>query len=239
MKSFTLILCSISWISVSLSESHTVEVQPGENVTLQRTNISNIQSKTTWFRLVNRTKASCISTMYSSKTVQYCDGFQNGKFQMSSNISTVSLNIKEVDLSDSGVYFCGFYINGQTVLSVIHLNVEGSDDESYDDIDRKSKQESDATTKLTSVILAGLTVFLVMVIIGLLVKIRKLKTAATEGQNSLVNKNLDSDQLKDTALTLYSTTIRSRRPASQREVDTHVIYAASRQTRRNNSNSSE
>ena len=37
-------------------------------------------------------------------------------------------------------------------------------------------EESDATTKLTSVILAGLTVFLVMVIIGLLVKVRKLKT---------------------------------------------------------------
>ncbi|XP_042258262.1 uncharacterized protein LOC121890064 isoform X3 [Thunnus maccoyii] len=181
------ILCSISWISVSLSESHTVDVQSGEEVTLQCTKIYEVQATTSWFRLVNRTKASCISTMTSSKTVKYCDGVQNGKFQMSSNISTTSLNIKEVDLSDSGVYFCGFYISGQTVLSVIHLNVEGSDDESYDDIGRKSKQ-SDATTKLTSVILAGLTVFLVMVIIGLLVKVRKLKTAATEGQNSLVNK---------------------------------------------------
>ncbi|XP_044196633.1 uncharacterized protein LOC122973288 isoform X3 [Thunnus albacares] len=170
------ILCSISWISVSLSESHNVEVQPGENVTLQCTTIYQAYTTTSWFRLVNRTKASCISTMFSSKSVHYCDGFQNGKFQMSSNISTTSLNIKEVDLSDSGVYFCGFYISGQTVLSVIHLNVEGSDDESYDDIGRKSKQESDGTTKLTSVILAGLTVFLVMVIIGLLLKIRKLKT---------------------------------------------------------------
>ena len=37
-------------------------------------------------------------------------------------------------------------------------------------------EECDETTKLTSVILAGLTVFLVMVIIGLLVKVRKLKT---------------------------------------------------------------
>ena len=36
--------------------------------------------------------------------------------------------------------------------------------------------ESDGITKLMSVILAGLTVFLVMVITGQMVKIRKLKT---------------------------------------------------------------
>ncbi|XP_042258247.1 uncharacterized protein LOC121890054 [Thunnus maccoyii] len=244
MMKFTLqralIVCSISWISVSVSESQIVEVQPGEEVTLQCSNMTKYDSVVFWFRLVSRTKISCISIMYTTDdTAQYCDGFQNGAFEMRSNISTVYLKIKQVDSSDSGLYFCGSYTDGRLLFSEIYLKVKGSDDGSHDDVDDTSKKERDGTTKLTSVILAGLTVFLVMVIIGLLVKVRKLKTAATEGQNSLVNKNLDSDQLKDTALTLYSTTIRSRRPASQREVDTHVIYAASRQTRRNNSNSSE
>ncbi|XP_044196622.1 uncharacterized protein LOC122973281 [Thunnus albacares] len=244
MRTFTLItalsLCSISWISVSVSESQVVEVQSGEEVTLHCINRLIYGSVAFWFRLVNRTKINCISVMIrSGSEAELCDGFQKGKFEMSANISTVSLNIKQVDSSDSGLYFCGFYTSGRPVFTVIYLNVAGSDDGSHDNMDHTSKKECDETTKLTSVILGGLTVFLVMVITGQMVKIRKLKTAATEGQNSLVNKNLDSDQLKDTALTLYSTTIRSRRPASQREVDTHVIYAACRQTRRNNSNSSE
>ena len=37
-------------------------------------------------------------------------------------------------------------------------------------------EESDGITKLMSVILGGLTVFLVMIIIGLVVKIMKLQT---------------------------------------------------------------
>ena len=120
------LLCVSGWISASVSESQTVQVQTGQEVTLQCPNIYKVTATTHWFRLVNRTKASCISTIYSDgKTVKYCDGFKNGKFQMSSNISTLSLKIKEVDLSDSGIYFCGFLISGLTHLSVIHLNVSG------------------------------------------------------------------------------------------------------------------
>ncbi|XP_044196634.1 uncharacterized protein LOC122973289 [Thunnus albacares] len=226
MKTFTLItafiLCSISWISVSLSESHTVEVQSGENVTLQCTTTYKGYTTISWFRLVNRTKASCISTMINSESVEYCDGFQNGKFQMSSNISTVSLNIKEVDLSDSGVYFCGFYISGQTYLSVIHLNVEGSDDESYDDIDRKSKQ-SDATTKLMGVILVILGSLFVLhttVIIGLVVKNRKLQRA-NEEKNRQQSENLGSDDLNYAAVTFGP-------KAKRRAVEPNVVYAATR-----------
>ncbi|XP_042258269.1 uncharacterized protein LOC121890069 [Thunnus maccoyii] len=201
------ILCSISWISVSLSESHTVEVQSGENVTLQCPKIYEVQATISWFRLVNRTKASCISTMISSETVKYCDGFKDGKFQMSSNISTVSLNIKEVNLSDSGVYFCGFNINGQTFLSVIHLNVE----------------ESDATTKLMGVILVILGSLFVLhttVIIGLVVKNRKLQRA-NEEKNRQQSENLGSDDLNYAAVTFCQ-------KAKRRAVEPNVVYAATR-----------
>ena len=55
-----------------------------------------------------------------------CDGVQNGKFEMSSNISTVFLKIKRVDLSDSGLYFCGYYIKTHTVIAdVTELSVQG------------------------------------------------------------------------------------------------------------------
>uniref|UniRef100_A0A8D0AQH8 Ig-like domain-containing protein n=1 Tax=Sander lucioperca TaxID=283035 RepID=A0A8D0AQH8_SANLU len=119
-----LILC---WISVSGSESHTetVEGRPGEEVTLTCSNPSIRDTVTLWLRVFNRTQASCISIMVSFKSsTQYCDGFQNGRFNMSSKESVTSLRIKNLDVSDSGLYFCGYTVGGLYIFSAIHLNVD-------------------------------------------------------------------------------------------------------------------
>ncbi|XP_049924010.1 uncharacterized protein LOC126404677 [Epinephelus moara] len=214
------------WISVSVSE--TVDVQSGEDVTLQCSNMVKRESVTLWFRLVNKTKASCISVMFrADEDAEYCEGFQNGKFKMRSDSSTTSLRIKQMDLSDSGLYFCGFYTEGRLFFSVIYLNVKGSG-EPHDDEEYNCKKESEGIAKLSSVILGALTVVLVIVIVGLIVKNSKLQTAAREGQNPQQHETLGSDGQKDAALALCLPTVRNRRPASQREVETHVIYAARR-----------
>ncbi|XP_071755219.2 uncharacterized protein LOC139911579 [Centroberyx gerrardi] len=219
MMSYTLVtallLCNLSWIPVSVSESQTVEVQPGEEVTLMCTNISSYSIYSVWYRLVNRSKPCCISSMYDSdETASYCDGFQNGKFEMRSNVSTLFLKIKQVDLSDSGLYFCGFYIEGDTVIvNATHLKIQ---------------EESDGITCLASVILGGVTVFLVMVIVGLVLKIRQLQTAAKEEMQPQRSENLDSDELKYAALSFHPKQKRSRRPASEKEVEPNVVYAATR-----------
>uniref|UniRef100_A0A7N6AZB1 Ig-like domain-containing protein n=1 Tax=Anabas testudineus TaxID=64144 RepID=A0A7N6AZB1_ANATE len=214
MRSFTLITIFSGWISVSGSESQTVEVQPGEEVTLLCSNISKHPSSTHWFRVVYRTKPRCISSMYGSDgEASYCDGFQNG-FEMSSNTSTVFLKIKPVDLSDSGLYFCGFYINTHTVItSATYLNVQ---------------DDPDGTTNLMTVILCGLTVFLTTVIIGLFVKIRKLKTAVTENPQPKRKQNLASDDLNYAALSFLEKPKRVRKPASESVLEPNVVYAATR-----------
>ncbi|CAK6973010.1 Hypothetical predicted protein [Scomber scombrus] len=223
MKTFTLItalsLCSISWISVSVSESHIVKVQPGEDVTLQCKNTSKYASDSFWSKLVNKTKIVCISAMTSTGSeVKYCDGFQSGTFEMSTNNSTVSLKIKQVNSSDSGLYYCGIYQQGRPVFSEICLNIEGSD-ESHDDVD-KTSNKSGVIFMLTSVILGGLTAVLVMVIIGLLLKIRKLKTAQEE-HNPQRSENQVSDELNYAA-------VKFKPKAKRREVEENVVYAATR-----------
>ncbi|XP_051231387.1 uncharacterized protein LOC127349566 [Dicentrarchus labrax] len=214
MKSFTLItallLCSLSWISVSGSESQTVEVQPGENVTLLCSNIYRVTIQAEWFRVTNRTKPSCISHLFSADD-------EAGK--------------KQVNLSDCGLYFCGFYQNGYTVISTAtYLNVKG-DGESDDEVDFHTDSmivEADGMTTLMSVILGGLTAVLTIVIIVLAVKIRKLQTAVKEEAQPERNKNLDSDDLNYAALRFQAKPKRNHRPAPERELEPHVVYAATR-----------
>ncbi|XP_045920823.1 uncharacterized protein LOC123980458 [Micropterus dolomieu] len=218
MMNFTLVtalLCTFSWISVSVSEFHTVEVQPGEEVTLMCSNFSSTPSHIIWFRLDNRPNASCISSMSNSETsTLFCDGFQNSKFNMTSNTTTIFLKIKQVDLSDSGLYFCGFYSNGNSVIvSATYLKVQ---------------EAFDGGTKLTSVILGAVFIFLIMVIISLVVQIRKLHSAHKEGQNLQHSENLGSDDLNYAALSFRPKAKNSRRPASENQLEPNVVYAATR-----------
>ncbi|XP_038586395.1 uncharacterized protein LOC119911563 [Micropterus salmoides] len=220
MMNFTLVtalLCTFSWISVSVSEFHTVEVQPGEEVTMICSNFSSTPSHILWFRLDNRLNASCISTMMSSDAnASFCDGFQNSKFNMTSNITTLFLEIKQVDLSDSGLYFCGFISNGNSVIvSATYLKVQ---------------EAFDGGTKLTSVIFGALIIFLIMVVISLVVQIRKLHTTQKEAQNLQPSElqNVGSDALTYAALSFRPKVKISRRPASENQLEPNVVYAATR-----------
>ncbi|XP_063757306.1 uncharacterized protein LOC134876261 isoform X2 [Eleginops maclovinus] len=128
MKTSTLItalsLCSFCWTSVPDS----VEVRPGEDASLMCTNISKYDTVAYWFRLVNKTEVSCVSTRTNSQSeVIYCDGLQESKFEMIFNTVNIVLKIKQVDDSDSGLYFCGFYIGGIPYHSMTRLSVTGSD----------------------------------------------------------------------------------------------------------------
>uniref|UniRef100_A0A671Y1C1 Ig-like domain-containing protein n=1 Tax=Sparus aurata TaxID=8175 RepID=A0A671Y1C1_SPAAU len=237
MKSFTfmtsLLLCSLSWISVSGSESHTVEVQTGDEVTLLCSDLATSPTQREWFRVVNITKPHCISSVYGSEgEVSFCDGFQNGKFEMSSNVSTVFLKIKRVELSDTGLYFCGFYIKTHTVISTAtYLNVQGK---TGSDLFSFEKTERDRMANIMCLILGGLTVLLTIFSIVLAIKIKKLQTAVNEGERPGGNKvnptitNMGSGDLNYAAVRFQAKPKRNRRPASEREMEPQVVYAATR-----------
>ncbi|XP_053199907.1 uncharacterized protein LOC128384382 [Scomber japonicus] len=214
---FTLLTTLLCCLAVSVSEFYTVEVQPAQQVTLHCSNFSSLPSHIFWFKLADRSNSSCISSMTTPEAnASLCDGFQNGKFNMTSNTTTLFLKITQVDLSDSGLYFCGFKSDGNPVIvSATYLKVQ----EVFDGI-------VDWTT--VTVILVGVMVFLIIVIMALLVKIRKLRTAQNEGQNPQHSENLGSDDLNYAALSFHPKAKTRRRPASDRELETNVIYAATR-----------
>ncbi|KAL4006413.1 coronin-2 [Sarotherodon galilaeus] len=215
MRSFALstalFLSSLSWISVSGSEFQTVEVQLGEEVTLKCSNISSHPTQTDWFKVINRTKPSCVAAMYGSQgKASFCDGFQNGKFNMSSNNTSVFLKITQVDLSDVGLYFCGFYVNKHTVISnAVELRIQGGETNEGEDF--KTEKES-GSTHVMSIVLSGVTGLLTVVVIVLVLKIWKLQT----------------DDLNYAAMSFQTKLKRSRRPATHRELESHVVYAATR-----------
>uniref|UniRef100_A0A3Q4MQ40 Ig-like domain-containing protein n=1 Tax=Neolamprologus brichardi TaxID=32507 RepID=A0A3Q4MQ40_NEOBR len=204
------LLCTFSWISVLAFEFHSVEVQPGEEVTLQCSNLSSYAVHLSWFRVTNRPNASRISSMFSPESnVTFYEGFQNGKFSMASNISLLFLEIKQVDLSDSGLYFCGelknekFIVYGATNLKV-----------------QEGRSQNPST-----MILGSLTVFLLLVIIGLVVKIRKFYTGIDLFKLKLNKENFydfEHFHLQNV------NSAKIRRSVPQRELEPNVVYAATR-----------
>uniref|UniRef100_A0A4W6CWY2 Ig-like domain-containing protein n=1 Tax=Lates calcarifer TaxID=8187 RepID=A0A4W6CWY2_LATCA len=211
----SLIVCVFQAGSPSqISEFHTVEVQPGEEVTLLCTNFTSSPTLIIWFRVVKLLKPSCISTIYtSSRPASFCDGFQNDRFEVTSNSSTVFLKIRKVDSSDSGLYFCGYHITSNPVIvGATYLEVQVF---------------LVGVTKM-SVILGGLTVFLALVIVGLIVKIKKLQKAHVGEKNPQQAENLGSDELNYATVTFRPKKSRNSGPASESELELNAIYSATR-----------
>lgn len=119
--------CGSSWITVfsfllfSVSFSactfRTVSVEVGDDASLQCTNFSTFPSHIFWFKLTDSSNASEVASMNRHNSdVKLYDGFQNGKFNMSSNSITLILTIKGVNSSDSGLYFCGYRVKRYPVI---------------------------------------------------------------------------------------------------------------------------
>ncbi|XP_062417586.1 uncharacterized protein LOC119223819 [Pungitius pungitius] len=214
-------------MSVSVSEPQKV-VQPGEEVTLTCINISTYPSHTEWFRVTGRTKPTCVASMYGSDgKVSTCVGFEHG-FKMSSDNMTIYLKIEQVDLSHSGLYFCGFYNARHTIIANATLLIVQDNSQSGGGADSNIEKGPDGMTNLMSVILAGLTLFLIIVVIVLAVKIKKLQTAVNEEPGAERNKDLRSDEPNYAAIRFQVNQKRGRRPACERELETNVVYAATR-----------
>ncbi|XP_029941394.1 uncharacterized protein LOC115383351 [Salarias fasciatus] len=219
METLTLISALLSifcWISSSVGDFRTVEVLPGEEVTMLCSNFTNKITPLVWYRLTNNESSiSSISAMFSSDSdATLHAGFQNGRFTMTSNNSHIFLNIKQVDLSDVGLYFCGHKINsGMDIFNHTYLKMQETLPDSLNS---------------TYMLLGGLIVFLLVVIVALVFKIRSLLTAQDKTLISQNTQSQESDGLNYAAVSFQPRTNRGRRQTAERELEPHVVYAATR-----------
>uniref|UniRef100_A0A3P9N1L4 Ig-like domain-containing protein n=1 Tax=Poecilia reticulata TaxID=8081 RepID=A0A3P9N1L4_POERE len=196
-----------SLISVSVCQFHTVSVRPAEDVTLMCSNFSKFFSHIFWFKMNSSPNASRISAMFSAESnVSLSDGFHFSKYNITSNITNLFLKIKEVNFSDSGLYFCGQYVTAgeapvPAVFTATHLQVE---------------DVSDRLLNLPRMILGCVTVFLTVVIV------------LFEQANLL--QNLDPDGLNYAALKSHPKAKNYTGLSDEKELETNVLYAATRET---------
>ncbi|XP_014847022.1 PREDICTED: uncharacterized protein LOC106920503 [Poecilia mexicana] len=213
-------LCTFSWISVSVCQFHTVSVRPAEDVTLMCSNFSEVLSHISWFKMNSSPNVSRISSMLGAESnVSLFDGFHFSKYNMTSNITNLFLTIREVNISDSGLYFCGPYVGAAVgtavpgVFTATHLQVE---------------DVSDRLLNLPCMILGCVAVFLTVVIVALAV--RTIQSGQTERKNPQPSENLDPDCLSYAALKSHPKAKNYTRLSDEKELETNVLYAATRET---------
>ncbi|XP_032437897.1 uncharacterized protein LOC116732069 [Xiphophorus hellerii] len=208
-------LCTFSWISVSVCQFHTVSVRPAEDVTLMCSNFTKFLSHIFWFKMNSSPNARHISSMLSAESnVSLFDGFHFSKYNMTSNTTNLFLKIKEVNFSDSGLYFCGQYATTVSAgFTATYLEVE---------------DVSDGFLNLPCVILGCVAVFLTVVIVALVV--RTIQTGQTERKNPRPSENLDPHCLNYTVLKSHPKTKNYARLSDKKELETDVLYAATRET---------
>uniref|UniRef100_A0AAZ3RT95 Ig-like domain-containing protein n=1 Tax=Oncorhynchus tshawytscha TaxID=74940 RepID=A0AAZ3RT95_ONCTS len=167
-----------------------VVVHPGDNVTLQCTDVLKGPGHVAWFKQVNVSEPLCIASMYSSQPyVKHHNGFQPSHMEMFISNRIIVLKITEVDVADSGLYCCGMYNEYFIFTNMTFLMVQG-----YKDSDKEPEQ-------------------------------------CPDGPDSQRQPQNDQNQYPDSliyAALNFTSKKRKMERRREKELDTHVVYAATR-----------
>uniref|UniRef100_A0A8C1J6I0 Ig-like domain-containing protein n=1 Tax=Cyprinus carpio TaxID=7962 RepID=A0A8C1J6I0_CYPCA len=101
----------------SLTFVKTVNI--GTTVTLLCSNILKEPSYIAWFKQTNDFLPLCIATQYVSEKPAdsiYFNGFKENHVEMSVNKTFSSLKIVNVDISDSGIFYCGSFLTNHMMF---------------------------------------------------------------------------------------------------------------------------
>uniref|UniRef100_A0A8C7M5I4 Ig-like domain-containing protein n=1 Tax=Oncorhynchus mykiss TaxID=8022 RepID=A0A8C7M5I4_ONCMY len=196
-------------------------VHSGENVTLQCINVLKTHGQVGWFKQVNGSEPLCITYMWSSvPTVHHQNGFQGNHMKMVMTNITIFLTITEVEVADSGLYFCGMLDKYLIFANATVLKVQGNLFNTLSAMTPNAQPfilEEDGTMKLflLVVILGVVTAVILIIILILVLKVRR-------DSNRL---NTDPDAINYAALNFTS---KKKERRGEKELDPHVVYAVTR-----------
>ncbi|KAM9401356.1 uncharacterized protein ACWYII_030932 isoform 2-T2 [Salvelinus alpinus] len=161
------------------------------------------------------------------------NGFQVNHMKMLITNRTIFLTITEVDVADSGLYFCGTLDNFFIFTNATVLKVQGHIDYDKDPTEHYDKGEEDGTMKLflLVVILGVVTAVLLIIILILVLKVRRdanrLNTGPDSKRQPQNDQNQDTDALNYATLN-FTSKKKKRERRREKELDPHVVYAATR-----------
>ncbi len=94
-------------------------VKSGTTVSLLCSNMLKEPSYIAWFKHTNDSLPLCIATQYvGGKPAEsiYLNGFKKNHAEMSVNKTFSSLKIVNVDVSDSGIFYCGSFLTNHMMF---------------------------------------------------------------------------------------------------------------------------
>ncbi|XP_059932547.1 uncharacterized protein LOC132475427 [Gadus macrocephalus] len=231
-----LLLSTFVWLLNSLSVSQTVEVEAGDTVTFSCRNVSDIPTLSTWMRAGRTSKPFVISTGYgtSPSTGRHSDGIQQSRFVAEYGASFINLTIMKVNSSDSGWYYCIFYIRGDLVVNSTWLLVH-ENGTFHAEEDPNSEKPRPVKCEGNWIMVGGLfgsaVIILVLVIVGLVFRIahqRKLQKDTTN-QPQLQESQVQKPELAEVCYSMLSFRQKNRRGGPRpKDLDTAIVYTATR-----------
>uniref|UniRef100_A0A8C1HWZ3 Ig-like domain-containing protein n=1 Tax=Cyprinus carpio carpio TaxID=630221 RepID=A0A8C1HWZ3_CYPCA len=226
----------------SLTFMKTVNI--GTTVTLLCSNILKEPSYIAWFKQTNDSLPLCIATQYVSEKPAdsiYFNGFKENHVEMSVNKTFSSLKIVNVDISDSGIFYCGSFLTNhmmfhdKTQLVVVNETSQSKGDITNVDCGATKETLRSCHVYYTlTLILSGLVLLPTVLAIAIFIRLKERNKQNEDAQrhenNEEMSKQLEQEQDADlnyAALSLDKK--KNRRPVRRlKEVEPNVVYAATR-----------
>ncbi|XP_039515231.1 uncharacterized protein si:ch73-266m14.1 [Pimephales promelas] len=234
-----LLICGMGLLTVTASQTTNISAHPGDNITLWCQHTLQIGEYMHWFKQTNSGVPISIVRMmlhFNTEAVPtYVNDFKPDRLVMFLNRKNSSLSILNVDISDSGLYYCGWgswviTFGDGTNIEIKERTITKLNNETYK-VTNKDLKRSPISEKYCpgnifyklTFIFGGIVVILIIIIplTLFIVKIRKTQEKDADQQVT--------EHHEDPHSTLYAALRFSKqkpRRAARHAEDADVVYSA-------------